>query len=155
MRVLGVLENPWCLFSLLLLICLLLIAGALVSWSRQVAIRTQPLQHAIIATAPFEALNALYTRLAELQHHVPAGSDDARWLASYVHDLRSVIDEAYFACEHLRGTQRQRFLEHLGSEVARLDQHINTHIDAKISRSSDRQALRAQLERVRAMVNRQ
>jgi hypothetical protein len=152
MRMIGVLENPWCLFSLLLLVCLLLVAGALVSFSRQTVARPQHHQHTIIATAPFEALNALHMRLAELQRHVPAGSDDARWLASYLHDLRTVIDEVYLACHQVPSSQQQRFLERLGAEVARLDYQINTHIAAKIGPWEDRQTLRAQLERVRGMI---
>jgi hypothetical protein len=165
MRFLLAFENPWCLFSLLLLICLLLIAAALLSYSRTKA-RPAPLpatpprsanpparQHQYTATAPFEALLAIQERLADMQRHLPPHSDDARWLEGYRNDLRNVLDDLYWELYQTQGSARAALLERLDREVARFNQTIGSHISATISQTNDRAALHAQLERLRHAVD--
>ena len=170
MRFLLAFENPWCLFGLLLTIALLLIAAALLSYSRSRS-RAVPLhrvpvskdvphsnrslhpsyepQPEITATAPYEALVAIQERLADMQRHLPAHSQDARWLEGYRNDLRNVMDDVYWELFHTSETERQQLLARLDREVAQLSQTIGAHISARISRDADRAALRAQLDRLR------
>jgi hypothetical protein len=163
MRFLLAFENPWCLFSLLLLICLLLMAAALLSYSRS---RSRPIsvpsapkpphterQLELTATAPFEALLAIQERLAAMQRHLPPGTEDARWLEGYRNDLRNVLDDVYWALYHTPETGRTALLSRLDGEVARFNQTIGSHIAATISRDSDRAALHAQLEQLRHAVD--
>ncbi|HEX6291304.1 MAG TPA: hypothetical protein VFZ66_19125 [Herpetosiphonaceae bacterium] len=164
MRLLLSFENPWCLFSLLLLICLLLIAAALLSYSRsrqRPALRPAPpeqpprpaWQPEVTATAPFEALLAIQERLADMQRHLTPGSDDARWLEGFRNDLRNVMDDVYWELYHAQDDTRDALLERLDAEVARLNQTIGAHISATISRETDRSALHTQLDRLRAAVD--
>jgi hypothetical protein len=163
MRFLLMFENPWCFFSLLLLVCLLLLAAALLSYSRSrsraLAVPTMPepprdtRQRQLTATAPFEALLTIQERLAAMQRHLPPGSEDARWLEGYRNDLRNVLDDVYWALYHTPETGRTMLLERLDGEVARLNQTIGTHIAATISRDADRAALHAQLDQLRDAVD--
>lgn len=167
MRFLLAFENPWCLFSLLLTIALLLIAAALLSYSRsrshRAALHSERASHdvrvpqpardlhapEITATAPYEALLVIQERLADMQRHLPAHSEDARWLEGYRNDLRNVMDDVYWELYHTPEAERHRLLERLDREVARLNQTIGAHISARISRDDDRAALRTQLDRLR------
>lgn len=166
MRFLLAFENPWCLFSLLLIIALLLIAAALLSYSRS---RSRPIplhtqgsrvsqpssdlrQPEITATAPYEALLVIQERLADMQRHLPSHSEDARWLEGYRNDLRNVMDDVYWELYHTSDADRQALLERLDREVARFNQTIGAHISARISHDADRSALRTQLDRLRAAV---
>ena len=164
MRVLAVLGNPWCLFSLLLLIILLLVAGALVSRSRQRS-RVAPRQvsspprgpdrlHQLVATAPLEALQALSERLAELQRHLPPNSDGARWLEGYRNDLRNVQDDVYWGLFNASGAERTALLNRLGQEVGQLEQTVGERLSTTISATTDRDALHAQLDHLRRAVSR-
>lgn len=161
MRYLAGFGNPWCLVGALLLVFLLLVAAALLSRSRaQTRARStrrldQPPRPApvrsreITASAPFEALAALRERLIELQRHLPPGSEDARWLAGYVHDLHNVMDDMYWELYQAEGAVRGRLLERLSVEVGRLDQTIRAHLSTAINETTDREALHTQLERLR------
>ncbi|HEY0736816.1 MAG TPA: hypothetical protein VGD69_17995 [Herpetosiphonaceae bacterium] len=163
MRFLLAFENPWCLFSLLLTIALLLIAAALLSYSRSRR-RSAPSrsehvrvpqpshelrQPEITATAPYEALLVIQERLADMQRHLPTYSEDARWLEGYRNDLRNVMDDVYWELYHTSEDARQALLDRLDREVAQLNQTISAHISARISRDADRAALRTQLDRLR------
>ena len=163
MRFLLAFENPWCFFSLLLLVCLLLLAAALLSYSRSRS-RPAPLpalpqppratrQGQLTATAPFEALLTIQERLAAMQRHLPQGSEDARWLEGYRNDLRNVLDDVYWALYHTPEKGRTALLERLDREVARFNQTIGSHIAATISSDSDRAALHAQLDQLRHAVD--
>ncbi|HEY0603683.1 MAG TPA: hypothetical protein VGD58_12265 [Herpetosiphonaceae bacterium] len=163
MRFLLAFENPWCLFSLLLTIALLLIAAALLSYSRSRSRSMLPRserdrvpqpsldlrQPEITATAPYEALLVIQERLADMQRHLPAHSEDARWLEGYRNDLRNVMDDVYWELYHTSEEARQALLARLDREVAQLNQTIGAHISARISRDADRTALRTQLDRLR------
>ena len=153
------LTNPACLFTLLLLIMLLLVATALVSRSRTTRAQAQPKRlpsprlREIVATAPLEALAALQERLAEVQRHLPPGSDDAHWLEAYIHDLRNVADDLYWELYRAAEDHRAQLLERLGVEVARLDQAIGQHIGATLTHTTDRDVLYTQLDQVRRAVD--
>lgn len=157
MRFLAVFQNPWCLVGGLLLVFLLLVAAALLSRSRaqtratqRLAPRPTPIRNReITASAPFEALAALRERLVELQRHLPPGSEDARWLAGYVHDLHNVMDDIYWELYQSEGAARAALLERLSLEVGRLDQTIGAQLSTTINETTDRGALHAQLERLR------
>lgn len=164
MRFLAVLGNPWCLFSLLLLIILLLVAGALVSRSRARSsgapreVSRPPNAparlHELAATAPFEALQALGERLAEIQRHLPPNSDDARWLQGYRNDLRNVQDDVYWGLFNASGAERTALLNRLGQEVGQLEQTVGERLATTISATTDRDALHAQLDHLRRAVSR-
>ena len=158
MRYLAGFGNLWCLVGALLLVFLLLVAAALLSRSRAqtratrrlAPPRTAPIRsREITASAPFEALAALRERLIELQRHLPPGSEDARWLAGYVHDLHNVMDDMYWELYQAEGATRGRLLERLSVEVGRLDQTIRAHLSTAINEATDREALHTQLERLR------
>lgn len=164
MRLLAVLENPWCLTSVLLLIVLLVVAAALVSRERARAAGVrQPLQataprpprlHQITATAPFEALQALGERLAEIQRHLPPGSEDARWLQSYRNDLRNVQDDVYWGLFSASDSDRTHLLQRLDKEVGQLERIVGERLSATLSATTDRSALHAQLDQLRQVVSR-
>lgn len=162
MELAALVENPWCLLSLLLLIVLLVIAAALVAHSRTRSIQTRRLVpqavprtvrlHEHTATAPFEALTVIEQRLAELQRDLLPDSDEARWLLAYRHDVRSVMDDVYWALYHASGAQRIALLQRLDREVAQLDQTIGRELMTQISDTTNREGLHAQLERLRQIV---
>jgi hypothetical protein len=157
MRALLFLQNPWCLFSLLLIIVLLLSAAALESRSRSrfaKKTRSEPPQNPIPplhrpTAAPLEALAALYDRLADVHRHLPRGSDDECWLHAYLHDLRSVMDDLYWSWEQASERERGALLAKWDVEVARLDHAITTQLATTIEPTTDRDALHRQLERLR------
>lgn len=148
--------NPWCFFSILLVIVLLLIAAALLNRQRAAAPaaappeQPQPVRNpAVTATAPFEALAALHERLSAMHQHLPAESEDARWLAGYIHDLRSVMDDVYWELEQARGTERTVLLTRLDDAVARFNHALARYLSTTIDRATDRTALHTQLEQLR------
>ncbi len=164
MRFLAVLENPWCLTGLLLLIVLLIVAAALVSreraWpasGRQI-LQAPPPQpgrlHHITGTAPFEALQALGERLAEIQRHLPPTSEDARWLQSYRNDLRNVQDDVYWGLFSASDIDRTHLLQRLDQEVGQLERIVGERLSATLSETTDRHALHAQLDHLRQVVSR-
>jgi predicted transcriptional regulator len=164
MSYLALLGNPWCVAGALLTVVLLLTAAALRARERAYARPARPTQRLeprpqlsrsreITATAPFEALSALRERLAELQRHLPVGSEDARWLAGYRHDLGNVIDDMYWEVYRTEGAARVTLLEQLSVEVGRLDRTISTQLSTAIGETTDRAALHAQLDHLRRTLN--
>lgn len=157
MRGLLLLQNPWCLLSLLLIIVLLVFGAALQSRSRSrfaERIRSEPAEPPIRrfhppTAAPLEALAALYDRLADVHRHLPRGSDDERWLHAYLHDLRSVMDDLYWSWEQASERDRAALLAKWDTEVARLDHVVSTQLATTIEPTTDRDALHRQLERLR------
>ncbi len=148
-------ENPWCL-ALFVVLAALLIGGAAVI-ARAERIRstttgfpraTYPTQR-IAASAPLEALAVLHARLLDLQHHLPPGSDDARWLRRFASHLRDAMDEAYARVEAAPTTLQSSLLERLGVEVEALAGVINLQLGATLAHGTDRQALEAQLAALR------
>lgn len=164
MRFLAVLGNPWCLSSLFLLIVLLLMAAALVSRSRaRAAVAPEHVRipttgsarlHQLTATAPFEALQALGERLAEIQRHLPPDSPDARWLQGYRNDLRNVQDDVYWGLINVPEAERDALLNRLGQEVGQLERTVGERLSATISATTDRDGLHAQLDHLRRAVSR-
>lgn len=165
MRALLFFENPWCLFTLLLIIALLLIAAALVSLSRRTEVQPPPRRapapqprsvaqhHQVIATAPYEALLALRDRLHEFQRHMPPNSDDARWLQGFLNDLRNVIDDVYWELGAAQESQRVVLLERLADQVAQFDQAVTARLVARPAAPDVRVALEEQLEQVRRSIS--
>lgn len=154
----AILTSLTCFFVLLVLIVLLLIAAALMAQSR----RTQPAipqperrvfvqRHDVVATAPFEALRALSDRLHEIQRHLPP--DDARWLASYLNDLRNVTDDVYWELNAAQEPQRSALLTRLAHEVEQLDRLLTARLGATLGHEADRGALEAQLDQLRRSIS--
>ena len=104
----------------------------------------------LAASAPLEALAALHARLLELQQHVPAGSDDRRWLRAFTGRLRAVMDEAYARLEATPPPVQGTLLDRLAVEVEALAGVVNLQLGAMGSHGADRQALDAQLAALRA-----
>lgn len=148
-------ENPWCLL-LAVVVALLVIGGAAVvalfERRERARIEHRPPSYAArnsIASAPLEGLAALHERLRDLQRRLPAGSDDARWLASFAHQLRHIMSEAHTRLEAAPEAEYSRLLEILHVEVEALATVVNLQLGATLSRGTDRQALEAQLSALR------
>jgi hypothetical protein len=155
MRWLLMLENPWCLASLLLLIVLLLMAGALTAWSRRVQERdvvqqVRPRLQKMATTAPLEALYGLSERLAHVQRQLPAPSEDAVWLGQFRMELQQVIEYVYQKMLHTDGVEREELLSRLDDEVAELDRIVGARLATRLDQTTDRRALHTQLEQLRA-----
>ena len=157
MRVLApLLENPWCLVLVVALVVLVFGAAFMVARAERAG-RTEPGYPAgryplrrLAASAPLEALAALHAGLLDLQHRLPPGSDDARWLAWFTGRLRLVMDEAYERLETAPPAAQPGLLDRLAVEVEALGSAINLQLGATLSHGTDRQALEAQLAALRA-----
>lgn len=156
------LQQPWC-FATLLGVCVLLFLGAALQVRQQRAARfaspqvlgfppeTYPVR-SVAASAPLEALVALEARLQELQRHLPPNSSDARWLAGFLRQLRATMDYIYDRLAACPPQQHAALLARIGSEVASLDGVVNLHLGATLNRSTDRDALEAQLDALRESI---
>ena len=152
MRILApILENPWCLVLGIAFVLLLVSAAALVARAERARTTTrgyptdQYPTRRLIASAPLESLANIHARLLDLHHHLPAGSEDARWLGWFARRLRTVMDEAYDRLEAAPPTLQTSLLERLAVEVEALAGVVNLQLGATLSQGTDRQALEAQL----------
>jgi uncharacterized protein YicC (UPF0701 family) len=157
MRLLAFFGTPWCWFILLLLIAVLLIAAALHDRRiRHESARDDQYEserrHDLVATAPFESLAALRERLSDMRRHLPEDSNDARWLTGYLHDLENVMDDLYWDLHQADESRRERLLERLRDQVARLDHTVGARLEARLSQRTDRDRLRVELERLRRVI---
>ncbi len=152
-------ENPWCL--ILFVAAALLIVGGAATIALLERRERRSLEHGptlytprnSIASAPIEGLAALHERLIDLQRRLPAGSDDARWLASYAQRLRHIMSKAHARLDVVPAAEHDRLLEILRVEVEALASVINLQLSARLSRGTDRQALEAQLSALRAAID--
>lgn len=145
-----VLEQPWCFATLLGLVCILLIAGALVArQQRHAVMNRQPpgAWDAMAVSAPLEALIGLQERAQELHHHVAAGSPGATWLAGFVRELQRTRELAYQQLNR-PGTQpepqlRQRLDQAVADLYVAFDQHVGATLDPQLNYAAIDQRLAA------------
>ncbi len=156
MRLLApIVENPWCLVLMVLLI-MLIVGGALIVAQAERARAALPgyppesfPTRRLASSAPLEALAALHGRLLDLQRRLPGASDDARWLRSFTVRLRAAMDEAYARLDDAPPAQQGALLDRLASEVEAFAGVVNLQLSDSLTQGTDRQALEAQLNALR------
>lgn len=112
--------------------------------------------HALTRSGPLAALAATQTRLTSVYQQLPAQSEVAIWLRTFLGELREIMDTAYRVAVITQVYGQSTQLERLAAEVQQIEQQIASHVTSHLlSRDADayQEVLNGRLEALRMCAN--